>query len=1056
MSQLFPYLTLNHVNSSGADQQTASFCGMTLGVPYASPSGDWLPALDEGSIQLPEERVMQGRSPVVAQQQSPVSVKLAYEHGGTIPLDVLDGRIYLGQEATIAYAGTDGAGNVHTTADPLVAVKGTVVGRTDHKTASATNLGTEIYGAHLELFILPHNDILATPIPDRPLLGYPGGLLGKVDGSVCTTGYTTLHSQYTFRAYILVPLVWPTGASDRIHILGNRECSLRAKLHTDGFSWRLLAAFTTNAGGAVEEIDGPLVTPAESFRHLALAFDTSPGGGGVAAFFYVDGALESSPTSATTFHSLAGDVQMMRYESTTTTVCTTIAGAFMVFSALTTAATEARLAKSRATTTETDMVLFYPGRALVTATAVNPNAAAAVDNGGGLVGIPSTAHGLSAGDYVQIDQTTNYDGFYELDASTSVDELVIAATFVAETFAGTETVTQQSGTLLDLTENNGSSPFDATFTNCRPASLFEGDEGMAGLLLPRVWQMQHIPPTWVDAPNKIARVSDVPCEGITWAGDLGDVITLEQHGSILGFVESAPAAGAAAVTGFGGGLIKLGANLTDNGRLAADVLGTSADAYSLSLGANHGGSTCTFPSGFLPGGSDFAIDFKFSYAGVNATTGAIFISSFLEVVKLTDTVGDDVVQFKVFYKAGVVDPAGFISLTASVPELGTTFARIQGREVGGEVEAKLVVNGALVGSETTGGGFELAEASLTTTRIGDSTDFDYVGSLPLRWWGPTGVQTTDAALESHVRKFLFRNPVDGTDAEWSQLSGFWHRPDPSSPLNTVKDEIGSNDGTVTNPGASGRFAPGLCWADPLFAYMLLLRDYAGIAETDITITEQAYDGVEHSPLCLWAGSAGEETLGAVLAQLPGYVLLSSDETATIGAFVAPTQANSSGTLAEGDTCTTIEPGEDVLRPEANAGALPPSVAMAEWGRIGIRQDPDSTVAADRAALMVRDVASETIPVGTNETKYNDKPYPNGRVIKLIGCYRDRDAALAALDKLVAQWEDPRDVRTVAVTPGQQAPRPGEVWGFRDPRGGVFYRVAMARKPGAFGDVYTTR
>lgn len=75
------------------------------------------------------------------------------------------------------------------------------------------------------------------------------------------------------------------------------------------------------------------------------------------------------------------------------------------------------------------------------------NAAAVVNKGGGKVGLPSTAHGLSAGAPVVIAGTTNYDGAYTLQPETSANELVIIKTYTAETLDGTETCTlaQQVG-----------------------------------------------------------------------------------------------------------------------------------------------------------------------------------------------------------------------------------------------------------------------------------------------------------------------------------------------------------------------------------------------------------------------------------------------------------------------------------------------------------------------------------------------------------------------------------------------------------------------------------
>jgi hypothetical protein len=62
----------------------------------------------------------------------------------------------------------------------------------------------------------------------------------------------------------------------------------------------------------------------------------------------------------------------------------------------------------------------------------------AVDKGGGLVGLPCTSHGFSAGDQIEISGSINYDGVYTLDISTTVDELVIASLYYSEEFTGTE------------------------------------------------------------------------------------------------------------------------------------------------------------------------------------------------------------------------------------------------------------------------------------------------------------------------------------------------------------------------------------------------------------------------------------------------------------------------------------------------------------------------------------------------------------------------------------------------------------------------------------------
>jgi len=66
--------------------------------------------------------------------------------------------------------------------------------------------------------------------------------------------------------------------------------------------------------------------------------------------------------------------------------------------------------------------------------------AAAVDKGGGLVGIPLTAQPFSMGDAITIAGTTNYNGAYVVGATSSADEIVIIKTYNAETFDGVNDV----------------------------------------------------------------------------------------------------------------------------------------------------------------------------------------------------------------------------------------------------------------------------------------------------------------------------------------------------------------------------------------------------------------------------------------------------------------------------------------------------------------------------------------------------------------------------------------------------------------------------------------
>lgn len=70
----------------------------------------------------------------------------------------------------------------------------------------------------------------------------------------------------------------------------------------------------------------------------------------------------------------------------------------------------------------------------------NIDNAAAVDKGGGLVGVPVTGQPFSTGETVVISGTTNYNGSFTVDASSSANEVVITATYNAETFTAAEEI----------------------------------------------------------------------------------------------------------------------------------------------------------------------------------------------------------------------------------------------------------------------------------------------------------------------------------------------------------------------------------------------------------------------------------------------------------------------------------------------------------------------------------------------------------------------------------------------------------------------------------------
>lgn len=84
------------------------------------------------------------------------------------------------------------------------------------------------------------------------------------------------------------------------------------------------------------------------------------------------------------------------------------------------------------------------------------NASGAVDKGSGKVGIPVTSHGYATGARIRIEGSTHYTGFFLVDATSSTNEVVIVATYSAETFTGAEKIHEAPGpdtnTLSDLVE----------------------------------------------------------------------------------------------------------------------------------------------------------------------------------------------------------------------------------------------------------------------------------------------------------------------------------------------------------------------------------------------------------------------------------------------------------------------------------------------------------------------------------------------------------------------------------------------------------------------------
>ncbi len=104
--------------------------------------------------------------------------------------------------------------------------------------------------------------------------------------------------------------------------------------------------------------------------------------------------------------------------------------------------------------------------------------AAAVDKGDGLVGIPITGHPFLAGDTPTFADTTNYDGDKEIVSQTA-NEVVITATYQAETFGGTETATSAVGSnwRAEADDSDAAMPVDTDILSFDSRASLESTTG---------------------------------------------------------------------------------------------------------------------------------------------------------------------------------------------------------------------------------------------------------------------------------------------------------------------------------------------------------------------------------------------------------------------------------------------------------------------------------------------------------------------------------------------------------------------------------------------------
>lgn len=234
---------------------------------------------------------------------------------------------------------------------------------------------------------------------------------------------------------------------------------------------------------------------------------------------------------------------------------------------------------------ETDLYAALSG--LPVSATVLLDAAAAVNKGFGLVGLPSTGHGRSAGQIITaISGTTNYDATppVKIDATTTTNEIVIPATYVAETFAGTETVTVSYATWPDVARANvnAGTPKNATIKGASPAtSLGAGAEGggsgsLAGSTMRRaLGPVGHKQGHSVDTEEPVFLHGD-PLHGCGFntLHRGGETVTFTQVTSLLAlYAATIPTGEAVAHPVLG--VSRLQDGVTE-GAVAADVVGESA------------------------------------------------------------------------------------------------------------------------------------------------------------------------------------------------------------------------------------------------------------------------------------------------------------------------------------------------------------------------------------------------------------------------------------------------------------------------------------------------
>lgn len=618
--------------------------------------------------------------------------------------------------------------------------------------------------------------------------------------------------------------------------------------------------------------------------------------------------------------------------------------------------------------------------------------------------------------------------------------------------------TDGAGTYLDEAAANAASPIDATITAGTETSLFEGPLELAGVKPPLILQGQHMPLVPVDHARLIYRASKHPIENASRVMDGGNNFTITHRYSVKDLVTNAPGAGEVAMTPDMGGLFRFN-SLTDGAELAADIQGSSGWPMSLALGTDHGFSEVDLGTSLGPdlvstGGYALEIWFE-TGAELPSSSGVIWSSGFITVA-----------MSYVFNKAPylfvrVEGTSGDITFDLDpIPVLTVVSLRIEAWNNGSDMASRVLLNGVVVDAATAAGtnltnvvAVPPKKAILADNASIPVLGFPHVGALPLRAWSlvsPTS--RTNAVAEAETRKFLFRHPVNGVDAEWSDLVGLWYRF--TTDINQVDDETGNGyHGTVVNGGTFGRWRPGLCWSDPLHAPAYLLQEHGGYdLATQLTIADLAYAYLEPAAQDLWFPPETKMSKALAMAAGPGFVFLRADGTAVLGLVVDATAGNSQGTVAG-----VLEVGEKTVAAGEGKG-MPPSLVVAEYARIGATgQTALAATDSERRALMSAEVREDAIPIGANATIYGDLPFPDGVRLYSLARFRDAGPTRRELQRLASIWADPRPMYEVRLEGAGRTLQVGDIWAVTDPLGGATaYVLVMARVTGTESETLEVR